>query len=65
MDDSLASTRREVRDLLERVSSLEAQAARLADVLESLTEPSGPTIVRGPYTVEERITAALEGRVLT
>ena len=65
VDDSISSTRREIRDLAERVSSLEAQVTRLVDALEALSPPDGPVIVRGPYTVEERISAALEGRVLT
>lgn len=52
------------RDLTERLASLEAQVTRLADALEALSPPDGPTIVRGPYTVEERVSAALEGRAL-
>lgn len=52
------------RDLTERMASLEAQVARLADALESLSPPDGLTIVRGPYTIEERVSAALEGRAL-
>lgn len=52
------------RDLTERLASLEAQVTRLVDALEGLSLPEGPAIVRGPYTIEERVSAALEGRAL-